>query len=101
MIILCKSNVGNLDNIRYLETVSPTKKWQKRELIISNATQVVVIESLSDPDKLAAYSDLARPAVEAAGAKFIARDTPIAVKQEGEELRTVIEWESMEAVDAG
>ena len=68
---------------------------------MSKSTQVVVIKSLSDPDKLAAYSELARPAVEAAGAKCIARDTPIAVKQEGEELRTVIEWESMEAVDAG
>ena len=33
---------------------------------MSKATQVVVIKSLSDPDKLAAYSELARPAVEAA-----------------------------------
>ena len=68
---------------------------------MSKATQVVVIKSLSDPDKLAAYSELARPAVEAASPKFFARDTPIAVRQEGEELRTVIEWESIEAEDAG
>ena len=53
---------------------------------MSKATQVVVIKSLSDPDKLAAYSELARPAVQAASPKFIARDKPIAVRQEGEEL---------------
>ena len=101
MITLCKSNLGILDNIKCLQTVSPTEKRQKRELIMSKATQFVVITSLSNPDKLAAYSELARPAVEAAGAKCIARDTPIAVKQEGEELRTIIEWASMEAADAG
>ena len=56
MITLCKSNVGILDNIKCLQTVSPTEKRQKRELIMSKATQVVVIKSLSDPDKLAAYS---------------------------------------------
>ena len=67
---------------------------------MSKATQVVVIKSLSDPDKLAAYSELTRPAVEATGDKIIARNTPIAVKEEGEELRTVIEWEGMEAADA-
>ena len=53
---------------------------------MSKATHVVVIKSLGAPDKLAAYSELARPAVEAAGDKFIARNTPIAVKEEGEEL---------------
>ena len=69
---------------------------------MSKVIQVVVYKSVSDTDKLAAYSELARPAMEAAGAKFIARGTPIAVKEEGEEVRTVvIEWESMEAADAG
>ena len=68
MITLCKSNVGILDNIKCLQTVSATEKRQKRELIMIKATQVVVIRSLSYPDKPAAYSQLAGPAVETAGA---------------------------------
>jgi uncharacterized protein (DUF1330 family) len=34
--------------------------------------QIVVYKSVSDPEKLAAYAILARPAMEKAGAKFIA-----------------------------
>ena len=52
---------------------------------MSKVNQIVVCKSVSDPDKLAAYSQLARPAMEAAGANFIARGTPIAVKEEGVE----------------
>ena len=37
-----------------------------------------------------------------AGAKFIARGVPFAVKEDGEAVRTiVIEWESMEAAENG
>ena len=40
--------------------------------------------------------------MEKAGAKFIARGVPFAVKEDGEEVRTiVIEWESMEAAENG
>ena len=55
-----------------------------------------------NPEKLAAYAVLARPAMEKAGAKFIARGVPFAVKEDGEAVRTiVIEWESMEAAENG
>lgn len=40
--------------------------------------------------------------MEKAGAKFIARGVPFAVKEDGEAVRTiVIEWESMEAAENG
>jgi uncharacterized protein (DUF1330 family) len=41
--------------------------------------QIVVYKSVSDPEKLAAYAILARPAMEKAGAKFIARGVPMAL----------------------
>ena len=70
-----------------------------KELDVSKVIQVVVYKSVSDPEKFAAYAVLARPAMEKAGAKFIARGVPIAVKEHGEAVRTiVIEWESMEAL---
>ena len=63
--------------------------------------QVVIYKSVSDEKKLDAYAMLARPAMEAAGAKFLARGLPIAVREAGEKTRTVvIEWESLEAATA-
>ena len=69
---------------------------------MSKVIQVVVYKSIEDPQKLAAYSELARPAMEKAGAKFLARGMPIAVKEEGEAVRTVVvEWENMDAAENG
>ena len=51
--------------------------------------QVVVYKSVSDEAKLAKYAELALPAIEAAGGKFLARGIPIAVKEAGEFTRTV------------
>ena len=51
---------------------------------MTKVIQVVVYKSVSDPEKLAAYAVLARPAMEKAGAKFIARGVPFAVKEDGE-----------------
>ena len=60
--------------------------------------QVVVYRSVSDEAKLAKYAELALPAIEAAGGKFIARGVPLAIKEAGEFTRTVvIEWDSLEA----
>ena len=50
---------------------------------MSKVIQVVVYKSVSDHEKLAAYAVLARPAMEKAGAKFIARGVPFAVKEDG------------------
>ena len=59
--------------------------------------QVVVYKSVSDEAKLAKYAELALPAIEAAGGKFLARGIPIAVKEAGEFTRTVvIAWDSLE-----
>ena len=63
--------------------------------------QVVIYKSVSDQKKLDAYAKLARPAMEAAGAKFLARGVPVAVREAGEKTRTVvIEWESLEVANA-
>ena len=40
--------------------------------------------------------------MKAAGAKFLARGIPVAVREEGQKTRTVVvEWESIEAANAG
>ena len=43
--------------------------------------QVVVYKSVSDEAKLAKYAELALPAMEAAGGRFLARSIPVAVKE--------------------
>ena len=59
--------------------------------------QVVVYKSVSDEAKLATYAELALPAMEAAGGKFLARGVPLAVREAGEFTRTVvIEWDNLE-----
>ena len=69
---------------------------------MSKVLQVVIYKSVSNEEKLAAYAKLALPAMEKAGAKFLARGVPIAVREEGQKTRTVvIEWPSMEAADKG
>ena len=53
--------------------------------------------SISDHDALAAYARLAGPATQSAGGRFLARGTPVAVKEAGLQQRTVlIEFESVE-----
>ena len=52
--------------------------------------QVVVYKSVSDEAKLAKYAELALPAMEGAGGRFLARSIPVAVKEAGEFTRTVV-----------
>ncbi len=69
---------------------------------MSKVYQVVIYTSILDETKLAKYAALAGPAMQAAGAKFLARGVPIAVKEQGVKTRTVvIEWESMNAAEKG
>lgn len=64
--------------------------------------QVVIYKSIGDEQKLADYAKLAGPAMKAAGAKFLARGIPLAVREDGKKTRTVvIEWESLEAAHSG
>jgi uncharacterized protein (DUF1330 family) len=59
---------------------------------------VTAYRSVSDPEKLAAYAELAGPAITAAGGRFLAR-APHAVPHEaGLDQRTVVvEFDSLEA----
>ena len=57
--------------------------------------------SVSNPEALAAYANLAGPALTAAGGTFLARGMPAATKENGLEQRTVlIEFPSVEAAVA-
>jgi uncharacterized protein (DUF1330 family) len=56
---------------------------------------------IDDEGKLAAYSQLARPALEGAGGTFLARGLPDQTYEAGEKTRTVlIEFASVEAARA-
>ena len=57
--------------------------------------------SVSDPDRLAAYAELAGPAQRAAGGRFLARGLPAAAFESGIVERTaLIEFPSVEAAVA-
>ena len=57
--------------------------------------------SVSDPDALAAYAKLARPAIIAAGGRFLARGTAVKAFEQGIVERTVVvEFESVEQATA-
>ena len=69
---------------------------------VTKVYQVVVYHNVSNQEKLAAYAELAGPAMKSAGATFLARGIPYLVREEGVATRTVlIEWPSREAADAG
>lgn len=62
---------------------------------------ISIYKEISDEAKLAAYAELARPALEGAGGTFIARGLPEHVYEAGETTRTVlIEFESAEMASA-
>ena len=69
---------------------------------MSKIIQVVIYKSITDENKLQQYAAIAGPAVKEAGGRFLARGVPVVVKEEGEATRTVVvEWDSMEAAEAG
>ena len=54
--------------------------------------------SIKNPDALAAYAQLAGPALNAAGGRFLARGLPDALKEQGLHERTVLlEFDSLDA----
>jgi uncharacterized protein (DUF1330 family) len=54
--------------------------------------------AVHNPDALAAYAQLAGPAIQAAGGRFLARGMPTAVKENGLMQRTVlVEFDSLAA----
>ena len=48
------------------------------------------IHTVHDPDKVAAYAELAGPAIEGAGGRFLARGNPERVFESGRLQRTVV-----------
>jgi uncharacterized protein (DUF1330 family) len=62
-----------------------------------SAYWICVYKAVHDPDKVAAYAELAGPAIREAGGRFLARGLPEATFEKGEETRTVvIEFASVE-----
>ena len=65
---------------------------------MTKAYWISAYRSISDNDALAAYAKLAGPSLTAAGGKFLARGIPAAVKENGQQERTVlIEFENVAA----
>ena len=62
---------------------------------------VATYRSISDPNALAAYAKLAGPALQNAGARFLARGEPAKTYEAGLKLRTVlIEFDSVQQAQA-
>jgi len=68
---------------------------------VAKAYWINTFRSISDRDKLAAYVDLAGPAMRSAGGTFLARGLPAAAFESGiVERTTLIEFPSVEAAVA-
>ena len=66
-----------------------------------SAYWICVYRAVHDQDKVAAYAELAGPAIRAGGGRFLARGLPQATFEQGEETRTVvIGFDSVEAAVA-
>ncbi|MCW2737036.1 DUF1330 domain-containing protein [Nocardioides sp.] len=62
-----------------------------------SAYWICIYKAVHDPDKVAAYAELAGPALRGGRGRFLARGLPEATFEKGEETRTVvIEFESVE-----
>jgi uncharacterized protein (DUF1330 family) len=93
---------------RRLETAAPerlvtslTTLDQIAELSDAKAYAVVTYRSISDPEKLAAYAKLARPAVTPFGARILARGDAAVAREQGLKERTVVvEYPSLEKATA-
>jgi uncharacterized protein (DUF1330 family) len=68
---------------------------------MAKAYWISCYRKINDPAKLAAYAQLALPAIESAGGRFLARATAAKAFEDGKTERTVlIEFESLEAAIA-
>lgn len=66
-----------------------------------SAYWITCYREITDADKVAAYAELAGPALRAAGGTFLARGLPEQVYERGQEERTVlIEFASVDAARA-
>jgi uncharacterized protein (DUF1330 family) len=68
---------------------------------MAKAYWINTFRSVSDPDKLAAYVDLAGPAMRSSGGRFLARGMPAAAFESGAiERTTLIEFDDVDAAVA-
>jgi uncharacterized protein (DUF1330 family) len=68
---------------------------------MAKAYWINTFRSVSDPDRLAAYIELAGPVMRASGGRFLARGMPAAAFESGVVERTVvIEFDSVDAAVA-
>lgn len=68
---------------------------------MASAYWINTFRSISDPDRLAAYVELAGPAMRTAGGRFLARGLPAAAYESGiVERTTLVEFPSVEAAVA-
>jgi len=68
---------------------------------VAKAYWINVFQSISDPERLQRYIELAGPAMRAAGGRFLARGNPAAAFESGTiERTTLIEFASVEAAVA-
>jgi uncharacterized protein (DUF1330 family) len=68
---------------------------------MTTAYWINTFRSINDPERLAAYVELAGPAMRAAGGRFLARGLPAAAFESGSvERTTLIEFPSVEAAVA-
>jgi uncharacterized protein (DUF1330 family) len=66
---------------------------------VAKAYLVVTYRKVKNPAKLAAYAELAGPATQKNGGRFLVRGVPAHTKELGLKERTVVsEWESVEKV---
>jgi uncharacterized protein (DUF1330 family) len=64
---------------------------------MAKAYWVATYRAINDPDKMRAYSELAGPAIQAGGGRFLARGTAAKAYENGIEQRVVvIEFDSVE-----
>ena len=64
---------------------------------MAKAYWITLYRSISNPEALAEYAKLARPAIQAAGGRFIVRGSPSKVYEAGINERTVvIEFDSVQ-----
>jgi len=64
---------------------------------MAKAYWITLYRSISNPEALAAYARLARPAIQAAGGRFLVRGSPAKVYEAGIAERTVVtEFDSVQ-----
>jgi uncharacterized protein (DUF1330 family) len=65
---------------------------------MSKIYQISIYKEIKDEAKLAAYAELAAPALRAGGGHFLARGMPVGLQESGEKTRTVLlEWNDLDS----